>query len=342
MRKIFVYIFLAAMMNFCGLSCAYSGSLNGRWDCSFEFKNPSGDIIATVTGKGTFDINFNTNGTVDNKPSLSQDHKPSSSSWWPWGASDKQKSKTESETKPKEEEAKKSSEAKKPSEAEEHTWLTKYRFLDKNALEKIVSNENIRLDMEYFTKGDLTYCQIYPNGSPSKYGFIDRRSIRKKLRELYSGGLSVNLRKRSFSFKSSGDEFEALDKIKSIADSALLSLESLKLVSADNGIPGEPKENYGQTQYFFRTDREGVYLVVVRGDRERFYLAAGDSIFDHEELRKLLADNKRIEYDPDSGTMTFNLWTPESELTEQNVNVCIEIFISQLLERCERSDTARW
>lgn len=116
-------------------------------------------------------------------------------------------------------------------EPKKYSRLEKFKFLDKTALVKIVSDNTIK-DDDYFTKDGLTYCRIYPNGSPANYGFADRESMRKKLRGLYAGELSVS-GMRSFSFKSEGGNFD------SIADSALLSLESLRLVSSDNDIPQE-------------------------------------------------------------------------------------------------------
>lgn len=221
-------------------------------------------------------------------------------------------------------------------EPKKYSRLEKFKFLDKTALVKIVSDNTIK-DDDYFTKDGLTYCRIYPNGSPANYGFADLESMRKKLRGLYAGELSVS-GMRSFSFKSEGGNFD------SIADSALLSLESLRLVSSDNDIPQDPPENYGQTQYFFRTDREGVYLVAVMGTREQFYIAAKDSVYSRKKLREIFRDKdrQRVSYDPDSGRMTFRLLAPDRELTDKNIDVCIEIFMSQVLQKCEQTDAARW
>ncbi len=217
---------------------------------------------------------------------------------------------------------------------EKYPWLKKFKFLDEDALVKIDSVNKIR-DVDFFIEGDLTYCRVFPNGSPANYGFINREKIREALRGLYGGELSIT-GKRSFSFKSSREEASF------IADSALLSFESVKFVSADKQKLEDVRQDYGQTRYFFRTDSEGVYFVAVEGDKERFYLAAGDYVVSRERLREILSNEQRINYDPESEIMTFNLWTPDNELTDQNINACIEIFISQLIQNCEQIDTARW
>ena len=351
MRKFAVYVFFAVMLNFVGMPRYCSADDTVRLNFSLEWRNgtfaectnPLCRLLSEILSACSKDIenlqhrsnekssaaDININITISHKRSLRESF---TSSWESFTSLFRRTPASAPAMSAQENTA--ANKAEKPREPKKYTWLEKFKFLDKTALIKIVSNDIIR-DDDYFTKDGLTFCRIYPNGSPANYGFADIGSIRGKLHELYDGELSINSIS-SFSFRSKGGNFD------SIVDSALLSLESLKLASSDNDIPQDPPENYGQTQYFFRTNRDGVYLVAVRGTRERFYIAAGDSVYSRGKLGEIFHDRQIIEYDRDSGRMTLRLLTPNNQLTDKDINVCMEIFMSQVLQKCEQTDAAHW
>ena len=178
----------------------------------------------------------------------------------------------------------------------------------------------------------MTFC-VLPLSSTPKYGFVDRDKLSDYLKSLYDRGFDTN-GASSFSFRLSSDK-----EINLKAEEFLLSKESLRPVKADKQ-PKDPGESFGLTRYFFKTDHEGVYLVVVPKDskqRIRFFLATDKSVIDVSKLNDALDKNIK----QDSQKVTFKLLTPVDMMERRNFENCLDIFIRQVLEKSEVIETVR-
>ena len=215
----------------------------------------------------------------------------------------------------------------------DYSWLKE--FYDAEALERVDYVNNIPKE-EYFNEERMTFC-VLPLSSTPKYGFVDRDKLSDYLKSLYDRGFDTN-GASSFSFRLSSNK-----EINLKAEEFLLSKESLRPVKGPvkaDKQPKDPGESFGLTRYFFKTDHEGVYLVVVPKDskqRIRFFLATDKSVIDVSKLNDALDKNIK----QDSQKVTFKLLTPVDMMERRNFENCLDLFIRQVLEKSEVIETVR-
>lgn len=202
--------------------------------------------------------------------------------------------------------------------------LKNFRSID--SLERIDYVDKVS-DAGYFGEGILKFCEV-PRYSPATYVFIDKVKFRDALKEFYGGELVIN-GTSSFSFRRSHDK-----EVNLTSEKISLSLNSLQSYKAEH--PRVYGERLDIARYFFRTDHEGVYLVVVPKDsrgRNRYFIASDQAVFNIDSLNETLRDS--IREDSESERVTFTLWKPEATLSGKNIDECIDIFIRQLFEQCQ-------
>lgn len=199
-------------------------------------------------------------------------------------------------------------------------------FRNPESLERIDYVDKVN-DAGYFREGILNFCEV-PRYSPAAYVFIDGVKFRDVLKEIYGGELEIN-GTSSFSFRRLHDKEANIT-----SEKISLSLNSLKSYKAEH--PRVYGERLDIARYFFRTDHEGVYLVVIPEDsrgRRRYFIAGNQAIFNSDSLNEALRDSIREDYE--SERVTFTLWKPEATLSGRSIDECIDIFIGQLFEQCQ-------
>ncbi len=218
-----------------------------------------------------------------------------------------------------------------------HSWLRS--FLEAGALERIDSIGGIR-DVDYFTEGNLTFCKVFSN-SPSNYGFLDRSALKEEFMKIYAGRLSVNGRS-AFTFRVDPDKADWERAAESLSEGAFFSINTIKpTVAQPDSNDAKGFEDFDVKRYFFRTDHDGLSLVVVNRKDDSslsFYLASKSVAFDANKLLEVLngsSNSPSVHYDADTENVTFTLATPDRRLTEENIDVCLDVFIEQAAQYCE-------
>ena len=187
------------------------------------------------------------------------------------------------------------------------------------------------------------FCEEFENSS-AEYGFFNRKGLEETLRAFRQGDFFV---KDDRNFAYSTDSGRSLhEKLSLLGESAFFSLRSLKpgrgayIANLEESIVNALKENDDDDltfRFFFATSENGLYVLsVVRDNKLKgCYLVSDDGTVRRDLLLRNIRENlTQRNFDTSGADIEVSLWSSDSRLNDEiDFNSCINIFVTQLLER---------
>ena len=210
------------------------------------------------------------------------------------------------------------------------TNITLENIFDEIKFDSLVRTDFVEdfVNKNYFYEDEMTFCRDYPK----IYGFFNEAAMLKKLISFYGGNFSVRSSRRFICTYNSSFSFEDLTNVFFTFPENFTSNNSeiiLKLNELENKI------NPGSFRFFYRTETEGVYgVVVIRDDGEKItnYIAAEKNekkfkLFKRGDFEKKLFETIQMR----NGYIEFLLSNDNEKLSNPEITFeeCLKIFIEE-------------
>ena len=195
-------------------------------------------------------------------------------------------------------------------------FVNKNYFYEDELNGKIIKGEKLN---------SLTFCRDYPK----IYGFFNEAAMFNKLISFYGGDFSVRSNRRFICTYNSSFSYEDLTNV-FFTFPEKIDIKNSEIILKLNEL--ESKINPGSFRFFYRTETEGVYgVVVIRDDGEKItnYIAAEKNfiLFKRGDFEKKLFEKIQMR----NGYIEFLLSNDDARLSNPEITFeeCLKIFIEE-------------